>query len=313
MALDNAQFISELSIVDPPGTDPLSQGDDQIRTIKRATQQSFPNISEAMTLTAVQLNLAAIKNEINEFTARQDLLDSSLRFEASTDRGLQWTNGGDLRWQQLIRLSGTNNFDWVRYDVLGVIIGTAMSLKWDTGILDFTAGVPTIQGAPIWVAGELRIFVANTTPGTNWFVADGTNGTVNLDDRVLVAEGASAAGTNLAPNLVGITAGTGVTDATAINESQMPAHAHRLKIADDGTIESLGLSRSNQVIFGSRDNVVNKRFSLTAGGGELLIENTGTTQGHTHGQNSVAVTENGADRNTVRPLSRTVQYHQYVP
>ena len=68
MPLDNAQFISELSITDPPGTDPLNQGDDQIRTVKRATQQSFPNIDAPVTLTAAQLEQAAIKNEANTFT-----------------------------------------------------------------------------------------------------------------------------------------------------------------------------------------------------------------------------------------------------
>ena len=62
MPLDNAQFISELSITDPPGTDPLSEGDDQIRTVKRATQQSFPNVDAAVTLTAAEFNDAALKS-----------------------------------------------------------------------------------------------------------------------------------------------------------------------------------------------------------------------------------------------------------
>jgi len=68
MALDNAEFISELSIVDPPGTDPLNQGDDHIRTVKRATQQSFPNVNAAVPQTAAQMAQMAIKNEANTFT-----------------------------------------------------------------------------------------------------------------------------------------------------------------------------------------------------------------------------------------------------
>ena len=68
MALDNAQFIAELSITDPPGTDPLSQGDDQIRTAKRAVFQSFEFIDAAVLLTAAQLNDVAIKGEANIFT-----------------------------------------------------------------------------------------------------------------------------------------------------------------------------------------------------------------------------------------------------
>ena len=71
MALDNAQFISELSITDPPGTDPLSEGDDQIRTVKRATQQSFPNVDAQVTLSAAELNDVALKSAANTFALRQ--------------------------------------------------------------------------------------------------------------------------------------------------------------------------------------------------------------------------------------------------
>ena len=71
MALDNAQFISELSITDPPGSDEVSEGDDQIRTVKRATQQSFPNVDAQVTLTAAQLNDVALKSVANVFPLAQ--------------------------------------------------------------------------------------------------------------------------------------------------------------------------------------------------------------------------------------------------
>ena len=47
MALDNAQYIDELSITDPTATDPVSEGDDQIRAVKRAVKQSFPSVDIA--------------------------------------------------------------------------------------------------------------------------------------------------------------------------------------------------------------------------------------------------------------------------
>ena len=71
MPLDNAQFISELSITDPPGTDSLSEGDDQIRTTKRATFQSFPNVDAQVTLTAAELNDVALKSVANVFPLAQ--------------------------------------------------------------------------------------------------------------------------------------------------------------------------------------------------------------------------------------------------
>ena len=48
MALDNANYIDELSITDPAATDLISQGDDQIRTVKRAVKQSFPSVDIAV-------------------------------------------------------------------------------------------------------------------------------------------------------------------------------------------------------------------------------------------------------------------------
>ncbi len=313
MALDNANFISELSIVDPPGTDPLSQGDDQIRTIKRATQQSFPNIDAAVLLTPVQLNLAAIKNEANVFTTTQEIQNASLLINAATDanRSILWQAGGLNVWAWSLRnAAGGLDFHLQRYDALGSFVENAMAVDFATGVIDFLQ-VPTVQGAPIWIAGELRMFVANTTPGTNWFVANGLNGTVNLDDRILMSQGASGAGTNLAPNLIG-TAGTGTTDSTAISEAQMPAHDHALLVANDGTVEHLLRNFPDQAIFGVRNSATDQ-FSKLTGGGQVMMDDAGSTQGHTHGQNAVGVTENGTSRDVVRPLSRTVQYHQYVP
>ena len=48
MALDSANYIDELSITDPTASDLVSQGDDQIRTVKRAVKQSFPSVDIAV-------------------------------------------------------------------------------------------------------------------------------------------------------------------------------------------------------------------------------------------------------------------------
>ena len=69
MALDGANFISELSITDPPGTDPLSEGDDQIRTSKRTQFNSFEFVDKAVLKTADQLNDGAQRSEVNVFSA----------------------------------------------------------------------------------------------------------------------------------------------------------------------------------------------------------------------------------------------------
>jgi hypothetical protein len=64
MALDNANYIDELSITDPGATDLVSQGDDQIRTVKRAVKQSFPSVDIAVN--AVHTSSAAPAVSISE-------------------------------------------------------------------------------------------------------------------------------------------------------------------------------------------------------------------------------------------------------
>lgn len=69
MGLETGTFISDLNASNPVGaSDPKSQGDDHIRLVKSTILASFTGITGAMTLTHLQLNQAAIKNEVNTLT-----------------------------------------------------------------------------------------------------------------------------------------------------------------------------------------------------------------------------------------------------
>lgn len=57
MPLEDADFISELDPTSPTGGEGVNQGDDHIRVTKKATQQSFENISGPVTATQDDLNL----------------------------------------------------------------------------------------------------------------------------------------------------------------------------------------------------------------------------------------------------------------
>jgi len=57
MGLESADYINELVATNPGGTDPKSQGDDHLRTVKRAVIQSFPNIDAPVFATPTELNL----------------------------------------------------------------------------------------------------------------------------------------------------------------------------------------------------------------------------------------------------------------
>ncbi len=83
MPLETGEFITDLVITNPLGTDPKSQGDDHMRLIKKVVQQSFPNIDAAATPTPT---------EINSWEARITALESPL-----VANGIAWGffNGDD--------------------------------------------------------------------------------------------------------------------------------------------------------------------------------------------------------------------------
>lgn len=56
MALESAQYVSQLNSSNPLSTDTVSQADDHLRLIKQALVNTFPNLTAPVTLTAAQLN-----------------------------------------------------------------------------------------------------------------------------------------------------------------------------------------------------------------------------------------------------------------
>ena len=136
MALDNAQFMSELSITDPPGTDPLSEGDDQIRTSKRTQQQSFPNVDAAVTLTAAQLNDVALQSEANTFALLQTF-SANIRFQNDADRGIQWANGAaEFVWEMLSLQGSNDTWRLGRYNA-GIFVDNPISISNVSGEATF--------------------------------------------------------------------------------------------------------------------------------------------------------------------------------
>ncbi len=323
MALDNANFISELSIVDPPGTDPLSQGDDQIRTIKRATQQSFPNIAAAVTLTDVQMNLAAIKNEANVFTAAQTVTGGDfivLPADGTVQTHIQLQKEGGLESWKFVRQASVSTGDFVmqRFDILGDFVEVVLRCATTTGVFDFQH-VPTIDGAPLWIAGELRMFIIDqgAQAGANWFLADGLNGTVNLTDRMVGQVGDNTVGTLLNAAIVGTVAADN-TGSTAISQAQMPVHRHRIaeKSLSGGQVQAnpATVLVAGQGVAGVILSTGTQSYADQTADARAIIENTGSGSGHTHTKaaQSLLLTDN-TSKDSVRPLQATVGMYQYVP
>jgi len=56
MTVEASGFIDDIDPTQPPGTDNFSEGDNHLRNFKKSVQDSFPNISGAMTATHTELN-----------------------------------------------------------------------------------------------------------------------------------------------------------------------------------------------------------------------------------------------------------------
>ena len=159
MALDNAQFISELSITDPPGTDAVAEGDDHIRTTKRATQQSFPNVDAAVPQTAAQMGQMAIKNEVNLFTqantfegvltSTSSIINAQALVGGGGQSDIRYLNqAGDQRWVLRVESDVAGN-DWTihRRDAVGAAIDVPFRIDATTGFSTFVKTV-TFLGDP---------------------------------------------------------------------------------------------------------------------------------------------------------------------
>lgn len=68
MPLEIFEFITSLVRTNPTGTDGVNQGDDHIRGVKQAVQDSFPNIDAAVTVTPAELNSVVDKVDRGDFT-----------------------------------------------------------------------------------------------------------------------------------------------------------------------------------------------------------------------------------------------------
>ena len=56
MTVESVTYISDLDVNNPAGGDSISEGDDHIRNIKKSIKNTFPNLTDAVTLTSEEMN-----------------------------------------------------------------------------------------------------------------------------------------------------------------------------------------------------------------------------------------------------------------
>ena len=160
MALDNANYIDELSITDPGATDLVSQGDDQIRTVKRAVKQSFPSVDIAVN--AVHTSSAAPAVSISE--------------------GLVWIDTSAGAGNHIIKI-----YDGSSFITLPFSVEAAQTVDVNAGTIDGTV----IGGAtPAAITGTTLTGNTSLALATGATVTGVDNGALGTSATLLATQGA---------------------------------------------------------------------------------------------------------------------------
>jgi len=77
MTVESVTYINDLDVNSPSGGDSISEGDDHIRNIKRSIKNTFPNVNQAVTATAEDLN------KISDFANNGNGVFASCKFSGS--------------------------------------------------------------------------------------------------------------------------------------------------------------------------------------------------------------------------------------
>lgn len=95
MTVETATYINGLNATYPLSTDPKSEGDNHIRLLKSTLKATFPNITEAVTVTAAQLNASNVRHLKSFGAVGNGTTDDTTAVRTAIQSGfpLDWGNG----------------------------------------------------------------------------------------------------------------------------------------------------------------------------------------------------------------------------
>jgi len=255
MPLESATYLSQLNASNPLASDGVQQGDDHLRLIKAALQNTFENFTDApLTSTQAQLDgaVTAIANGTLKLTSGA-VGAPGIAFKNDTHTGFYLidtnTFGGAVGGQQFVQFNADKSVAFKgALSTVGAITGPGAvpiggSIQWWTDTLPDEA----TWGKFAWLNGQV-IANANTACPvllSMWGSTYGGNGVTTMGvpdtrDNVPVGKstmgGVSSAGrivsgvTNFVSSTLGVIFGTALHTLTA---TQMPAHTHSGTTGDD--------------------------------------------------------------------------------
>jgi len=170
MALETATYINQLVATNPTGTDPKSQGDNQIRLLKTVLQAQFTGLgAAAVTASAVQLNAAAASSgQYATGTSTTSLLigTGSKSFTTQASRG--------FAVGQVVRITSNAN-------VANYMQGQVTAYDTVTGAMTVSAatvgGSGTFADWSIAVYLETRLLISRSARTANTAITTSDSGT----------------------------------------------------------------------------------------------------------------------------------------
>ena len=193
MGVETATYISQLSATNPLGTDPISQGDDQIRLVKSVLQSQFTSLgAAAVTTTAAELNLI---DGYTGTTAELNTLDVTTQGTSEASKVLTADASGDVTIAD-----GAYDFDVASHDgtnglkLAGTLVtATATELNLIDGYTGTTAELNTLDVTTQGTAEASKVVTSDGSLVTNF--ADGVVQRPNFKDYAETKTALSAAAT----------------------------------------------------------------------------------------------------------------------
>jgi len=276
MALDSANYIDELSITDPTATDPVSEGDDQIRTVKRAVKQSFPSVdiavnaihtsSSAPTVSLAE-GLVWIDTSAGAGNHVAKIYDGSsfivLPFSVETAQTVD-INGGTI--------DGTVIGGATPAAISGTTLDASTSLVLATGAtvtgID-NATVGTGSATLLATQGAIKTYVDATVTGEDLDITtDSGTIDIDLDSETLTVAG----GAGLDTAATGTTVTVKVTDGGVTNAklADMAANTVKVRNANSSGVPSDVALATTEILIGDGTG-----FTAAALSGDTTMTNAG--------------------------------------
>jgi hypothetical protein len=203
MALDTGNYISDFDNVNPPSSDPVSQGDDVLRFIKTCLQRTFPAGTAAYSGSSTTTGLGPDRiAQVLIAKATAPVVDTSAAGHADRAMGLTWLD----TTANLVKMRNQANDAWITlpFDpevnqkviaLAGTIDGTVIGGTTPAAITttDLTATTADINAGTVdaVLGGTTPAAVTGTTLKANTSLELATGATVTGVDNATLATGSA--------------------------------------------------------------------------------------------------------------------------